>query len=301
MVRWKGKIAAGSTSDAVVGPIDMYPTILDALGIKTNPAQTIDGVSFLPVLMQEGKLAREAYFTWFPHIIPAVTVRKNEWKLIRRFQPHPEYPAIHELYDLKHDLGETNNLVDKMPDKVAELNKLIDEFVKSTGALYPIPNPEFKAVSTTNTKNSAINLAIDPIVGLVPKFCKIKPVEGAIKIEADGRTPFLGTTQIKSAGKIQAELVVRSSQGGSGKIRWKLAEQTEFPVDSQSVEFKLSPVETWETIKLTILPEKQLGTIRIYLPANSAGVEIASIKFTAENSGKQIKHWDFSKKSVNNK
>ena len=50
MVRWPGKIEPGSTSDAVVGAIDLYPTILDALGLKQPDGHVVDGVSFLPVL-----------------------------------------------------------------------------------------------------------------------------------------------------------------------------------------------------------------------------------------------------------
>ena len=51
-----------------------------------------------------------AYFTWFPHLIPAVSVRQGDWKLIRRFEPHPQYPEVRELYNLREDLGETKNL-----------------------------------------------------------------------------------------------------------------------------------------------------------------------------------------------
>ena len=54
MVRWPGKIEPGTTSDAVVGAIDLYPTILDALGLEKPSGHIIDGVSFLPVLTKTG-------------------------------------------------------------------------------------------------------------------------------------------------------------------------------------------------------------------------------------------------------
>ena len=81
MVRWPGKIEPGTTSDTVVGAIDLYPTVLDALGLDKPSGHILDGVSFLPVLKQTGKLDREAYFTWFPHLIPAVSIRQGDWKL----------------------------------------------------------------------------------------------------------------------------------------------------------------------------------------------------------------------------
>lgn len=145
MVRWPGKIQSGTTSDAIVGCIDMYPTILDLAGIPLSPAQKIDGVSFAPVLKQSGKFTRDTYFVWFPHMLPGVTVRKGDWKLIRRFTERPDkYNGLYELFNLRDDPSETSNLAAKMPEKVKELNALIDQFVKDTGALYPKPNPAYK-------------------------------------------------------------------------------------------------------------------------------------------------------------
>ena len=135
MVRWPGRIEAGSTSDAVVGPIDLYPTILAALGLEAPKGHVIDGISFLPVLEQKGKLDREALFTWFPHGVPAVSVRAGDYKLIRRWEPHPGYPDVRELYNLKDDIGETKNLASAMPEKVKELDALIDRFMADTKAL----------------------------------------------------------------------------------------------------------------------------------------------------------------------
>jgi arylsulfatase A-like enzyme len=145
IVRWPGVVRPGSVSAAVVGAIDLYPTILDALGIPKPKAQILDGESILPALKETGAPRREAYFTWFPHQIPGVSVRKGDWKLIRRFKEMPEdYEGLHELFNLKDDLGETTNLAAKHPEKVAELDALIDAFVKDTGCLYPVPNPAYK-------------------------------------------------------------------------------------------------------------------------------------------------------------
>jgi arylsulfatase A-like enzyme len=144
MVRWPGRIEAGSTSDAVVAAIDLYPTLLDALDLPTPKGHVIDGESILPVLEGKGSIKRKAYFTWFPHLKGAVSVRQGNYKLIRRFEELPGYPDLVELYDLKKDIGETRNLAGKMPKKVKELQALIDGFVKKTGALYPKTNPTYE-------------------------------------------------------------------------------------------------------------------------------------------------------------
>ena len=143
MVRWPGRIKPGSTSDAVVAAIDLYPTLLDALDLPKPKNHLVDGESILPVLEGTSGLQRKAYFTWFPHLVGAASVRQGDYKLIRRFEPHPKYPELIELYDLEKDIGETRNLAGKMPEKVKELQALIDGFVKETGALHPRPNPNY--------------------------------------------------------------------------------------------------------------------------------------------------------------
>ena len=160
MVRWPGRIGAGSTSDAVVASIDLYPTLLDALNLTQPKNHLIDGESILPVLEGKGSIKRKAYFTWFPHPrTRAVSVRQGDYKLIRRFEPLPGYPDLVELYDLKKDIGETRNLASKMPKKVKELQVLIDGFVKETGALYPKANPNYDPNWKPSAKKPAANRA----------------------------------------------------------------------------------------------------------------------------------------------
>jgi arylsulfatase A-like enzyme len=151
VVVFPGRVAAGSTSDAVVGAVDVYPTVLDLLGIAPKPTQKLDGLSLVAAL-QDGDLGDRPYFNYFPHGGPAkppgVWVRRGDWKLIRWWMTGPEQPATHELYNLRDDLGEKNNLATAMPDKVAELNKLIDGHLADTGATHPRPNPAYRGRRT---------------------------------------------------------------------------------------------------------------------------------------------------------
>ena len=253
MVRWPGRIEPRSISSTVVGAIDLYPTILEAMDVALPSNHIVDGTSLLPVLLQEGQLHREAYFTWFPHLIPAVSVRKDNWKLIRRFEPHVKYPAIHELYDLKEDLGETRNLAQQMPVKLAELNALVDEFIQETGALAPKPNPDY--------------VAPNPATGLVPKMCTLSLANGVLRVEAAGRTPFLGTAQLRNSGPLTLRMRARTDRGGRGSIRWKTAQQDEFPAEGQTVEFQLPAGAQWHDITVQIPISGALSILRLYLPA----------------------------------
>ncbi|QEG00436.1 Arylsulfatase [Stieleria maiorica] len=286
MVRWPGQIKPGSTSDAVVGPIDLYPTILQAAGLEKPDGHVVDGESLLPVLKQTGRLNRQAYFTWFPHLIPAVSVRQGDWKLIRRFEPHPQYPETRELYNLKDDIGETQNLATMRPDRVAELDGLIDQFVRDTGALYPKPNPDYKADATATPGSS------DVTSGLVPRMCQLVKSEGAIRVVIEGRTPFLGTAQVKSTGPITLTLRARASAGGQGKVQWKTAGQTTFPESGQVVSYQLAPAAQWQDVSVELPLKDRSSVIRLYLPADAAELEIQSIRFRGAGGRETL--WDFS-------
>lgn len=269
MVRWPGRIKPGTTSDAVMGPIDLYPTILEAVGLQKPKNHIVDGESLLPVFKQTGKLKRDAYFTWFPHLVPAVSVRQGDWKLIRRFEQHPSYPEVYELYNLKDDIGETNNLARQMLDKVKQLDSLIDQFVKETGALYPRPNPAFSA--TANTP--------DATDGLVPRSCKLIKTDGAIRVVGDGRLPFLGTAQVKLNGPLKLTLVARSESGGKGRVHWKTNGQDDFPETGQSVSYEIPAGGTWREVLVDLPIKGQPQIVRLYLPADKSPVELRSIRF----------------------
>ena len=130
--------------------------------------------------------------------LAAVSVHQGNWKLIRRFEPHSKYPEVRELYNLKEDIAETNNLASRMPDKVKELDALIDQFVEDTGALVPKPNPNF----SSKVSKPLHGTNAGPIAGLVTRMCKVVATDGAIRITATGRQPFLGTGQVRLSGPL---------------------------------------------------------------------------------------------------
>jgi arylsulfatase A-like enzyme len=283
MWSWAGKIKPGSTTDTVVGPIDVYPTLLELLEIAKPAQQHFDGVSYAKVLKSEGALERTAYFNYHPHAganrAGGVWVRQGDFKLLRWFGN----PATHELYNLHDDLSEATDLAAKMPDKVKELEALIDGFLKDTHAAFPQPNPAYQPRPTAKPA--------DPLAGLVPKFCHASISDGALHIEATGRTPFLGTGQVKLSGPMTLKLRVRSSAGGAGKVQWRTAAQTEFPPDSQITSFTLPAGSEWQDITVDLPMVGACGTLRLFLPADKAPVEIQTMDFSS-TAGKS-KRWSF--------
>ncbi|MCM2370533.1 sulfatase [Aporhodopirellula aestuarii] len=287
MVRWPGIIQPGTTNGTVVGAIDLYPTVLDALNVDLPADHIVDGLSFLPVLTQTGGVDREAYFTWFPHIVPAVSVRKGEWKLIRRFEPHRDYPEVRELYNLTADISETNNLAPAMPDKVRELDALIDGFIADTGALMPIPNPAYQP--------HAAKAARAPEAGLVPKMCTVEVKNGALVVtkEPGKQNPFLGTAQVKTRSPLTLLLQARSQAGGAGRVQWKSANQENFPDQGQVVNFQLAPGNEWQDLRIELPIENTTQIIRLYLPLENGHVEIQSLDYRDAKTKKSLKRWEF--------
>ncbi|QGJ68512.1 N-acetylgalactosamine 6-sulfate sulfatase [Planctomycetales bacterium 10988] len=290
MVRWPGKIEAASENHDVVGPIDLYPTILEAVDLEKPADHIVDGESIMPLLKQEGELERDALFTWFPHLIPAASVRQGDWKLIRRFEPHPDYPDTVELYNLKKDIGETNNVAEQHPEKVEQLQALIDEFVEETGALYPKPNPNYQPNAVVNNRPGR-----DPTFGLVPRSSELKVADGMLEVAITGRNPFLGTAQAKGQGPMKFTIKARSQKGGTGKLVWKTAEQETFDLEGQAVSYELAAKDDWQEVTVLMPVEGKAQTVRIYLPEQVPSLEIASMEFTSAQSGKSIKIWDFTK------
>jgi len=295
VVRWPGRIAAGATSDVVVGCIDVYPTVLDLIGLARNPQQKMDGMSYAPVLRGAGKLTRDAYFIWFPHNLAGVSIRQGDWKLIRRFEERAnKYEGTRELFNLKDDLGETTNLATKMPDNVRELDALIDAFVKDTGALYPCPNPAYKPRPPAKPPEPKSAAAPEKLIkGLVMQRCKATLVEGGVRIEATGKKPYIGTAQVKLTGPITLQLRARSAIGGAGSVKWRTVEEAEFPKALSSTAFTLAAGNKWQDISIELPVKGRTAIVQLHLPAAQLPVDVQSIRY-ADRSG-QAKAWEFGK------
>ncbi len=144
-----GKVDAGSRSEEMIQSCDFYPTLLELLGITPQRNQMFDGTSIVPAL--QGKpLAREAIFTYFPHapgvpdwLPPSVSAHVGDWKLIRIFHGGDAGRHRYKLFNLKDDLGEHHDLAAELPDKVRQLDALIEKFLTDTKAVVPLPNPKF--------------------------------------------------------------------------------------------------------------------------------------------------------------
>lgn len=135
-VYWKGKITPATSCDIPVSSIDFLPTIC-ALTKTPLPDKIIDGRDISP-LLQKQDMNQVPLFWHFPHyrgkdVVPFSIIRDGDWKLIKRYEG-----IEFELFNLKNDLGETIDLSKQHPEKVSELNNMLEEWLEYTNAKIPI-------------------------------------------------------------------------------------------------------------------------------------------------------------------
>ncbi|GEO06467.1 N-acetylgalactosamine-6-sulfatase [Adhaeribacter aerolatus] len=136
IARWPGKIAPGKVSPHVSMFSDFLPTMSELIG-ASNPAK-VDGISFLPTLLGKSQKAHDfLYWEFFnTKVVPnqknqvfmtQQAVRMGDWKAVRvDINKNPNAPL--ELYNLKTDVGEKNNVAAQNP----EILKKIQDYIATT-------------------------------------------------------------------------------------------------------------------------------------------------------------------------
>lgn len=134
IMRWPGKIPAGSTNNQITAIIDLLPTFCSLAGVCVPTGRVIDGHNLTPYLLGQpvDKPIRDTF------ISPNSIIRHNEWKLLVKGQKpggkgnrgkQGRLPApAGSLFNLDQDPGETTDLSSKHPDKVKELSQMMNAF-----------------------------------------------------------------------------------------------------------------------------------------------------------------------------
>ncbi len=139
IVRWPGVIPAGTVCDQLATTMDLYPTFASLAGAKLPADRIIDGKNILPLLrgLPGAKSPHDAFYYYFVSQLQAV--RSGRWKLYLPLDNRivngrgDREQCQAELYDLVHDLGETNNLAQEHPEVVKRLLELAEQARKDLG------------------------------------------------------------------------------------------------------------------------------------------------------------------------
>ncbi|NOY42539.1 MAG: sulfatase [Planctomycetes bacterium] len=140
LMRWPGKIPAGTTCDELATTMDLLPTVAQLIDAPLPTERIIDGKDIRPLMFGDANIRspHELFCCYYGGQLQAV--RDRRWKLhfphtFRTLAGKPGgkdgIPVDYsqgkigvELFDLKHDVGETTNVADQHPEIVARLEKL---------------------------------------------------------------------------------------------------------------------------------------------------------------------------------
>ncbi len=132
LVRYPSLVKAGSTSDASILNIDFAPTFLDLAQVLMHPQ--MKGQSLLPVF--KGKQLKNRESLLFEYYLEPTGI--PSWKAIRtdryKYINYTDLKDCNELYDLKKDPNEMQNLIKKQDAAVVvkkmetELKRLVADF-----------------------------------------------------------------------------------------------------------------------------------------------------------------------------
>jgi arylsulfatase A-like enzyme len=142
IVKWPGKVKPGTRCSDYLIIEDFFPSILEMAGIKKySTVQTVDGKSFVPMLLKTGSTSQARDLYWHfpnnwgptgPGIGTTSTIRSGDWKLIYFYED-----SHFELYNIADDIGELNNLAAQQHAKVRELAIKLGKYLRTVKAQRP--------------------------------------------------------------------------------------------------------------------------------------------------------------------
>ena len=140
IVKWPAKVKAGSVSQVQLTGTDHYPSLLAMAGLPLQPEHHRDGESYMPAL--QGKNYQRSPMFWHSSLgRPPQTgdsrssaVIDGDWKLIQWYSLTDESIERVELFNLVADPGERQDLSRQQPQKVDELQAMLNEWKSSVNA-----------------------------------------------------------------------------------------------------------------------------------------------------------------------
>ncbi len=142
IVKWPGVVKPNSVCNDYLIVEDFFPSILEIAGIRNyKTIQTVDGKSFVPMLKGEKSTSENRDLFWHfpnnwgptgPGIGATSTIRSGDWKLIYWYKNRKV-----ELFNIKNDIGEENNVAEQNPKIVKSLTEKLGKYLRSVNAQRP--------------------------------------------------------------------------------------------------------------------------------------------------------------------
>ncbi len=319
IIVWPGVTKPGSRSEVRIQSTDLYPTLLNILKVKWPDNHAIDGVDIQKALRGES-MDRGPMFTYFPSfnntpkwLPPSMAVHQGDWKLIRVFHYGENGKHDYKLFNLKEDMGENHNVAKAHPDKVKELDQLIQQYIHQAKVLVPQPNPGFdpakfkpeligvqkgglKMPRLNKSRASPSNEAQSrppELKGWTLRGAKATVEPEAIKIVTKGNSTFIAKAGFQLEKPVIVNVRLKVKSAGQGRVQWRTQGQRTFPAQSQIQSFEVKEGD-WQELKIQIDSKGKLIHLRFYPPGNGNEISIDWIEVgSKDNSPKGRKRWDF--------
>ena len=150
IMRWPGRIPAGTVTNEWASTIDLLPTFAKLAGVSRPSDRIIDGNEITPLMFAQpgAKTPHEAYYYYWGNRLQAV--RAGRWKLVfphefnsvesvggggksGKYRHEPRASIELSLFDLEADAGETKNVIAEHPDVVAKLQAIAERAREDLG------------------------------------------------------------------------------------------------------------------------------------------------------------------------
>ena len=212
-------------------------------------------------------------------------MHSGDWKLLRLFHDGDDdedgKKHGYRLYHLKTDIGESNNLADQEPERVAAMDAKIEAFLKDCQAVVPKPNPAYTGKNATDTgwSNS--------------KDCVLKTDGGKLIVKSQGRDPHFRCVLAKpiDAGELVMVARIKTNVAGSIEIRWQ--EKGVQPAYHKDRLIRSVPIDAdgWQEVKIAFTADHPVTTFRVDPAVGSRVLEIDDWVIT--RNGSEVAKWDF--------
>jgi arylsulfatase A-like enzyme len=142
IVRWPGKVPAGSDCDTPIHHVDLFPTFA-AVAAATSPPQSLHGKNLIPLFCDPAEGMNNRNLFWYlpgysAFHTPSVMVRTGDWKLVRRLETEQ-----YDLFETAKDIGESKDVSQEEPQRAASLNRAAMRFLDEMDAPRMTPNPQY--------------------------------------------------------------------------------------------------------------------------------------------------------------
>ena len=139
LANWPDHIKWGTIVDGMIHVVDTYPTLAKLAGASTAKCKPLDGMDVWSTI-SEGAASPRTELVYNIEALRA-GLRQDDWKLIWR----APLPSVTELYNIAQDPSEKDNVAAANPDKVAALQKRVNELA-ATMAKSPLLDMEMQAM-----------------------------------------------------------------------------------------------------------------------------------------------------------